>query len=411
MSNDERRTIMATQNPATPLVTTQVGPADLAKKPRIGESIIQGLLFLAGAISILTTIGIVYILGSESLRFFSLQWGSTNKTIVTDIDESTTVLTVDERGAELAAGDLIRLGSEEMQVLAVEPLAITVERGMNNTMAVSHTEGLQIFNSFKVRLSEIFGTTNWTPPLGQFGMWPLILATLMTSVIAMFVALPLGLGTAVYLSEYASDRARNILKPLLEILAGIPTVVYGYFALTFMTPLLRTIFGASNVSIFNTASAGIVVGILIIPLVSSLSEDALHAVPDGLRQAAYGLGATKFETSLKIVLPAALSGITAAFVIAISRAIGETMVVAIAAGAGPKNFELGKDNLFGYILNPFESAETMTGHIVRISGGDLSYNSIDYNSIFAIGLLLFLMTLTLNIISRRFVARFREVYE
>lgn len=402
---------MVTQNPAAPFVGTQTQKSDLAKKPRIRETIIQTLLFLAGAISILTTIGIVYILGSESLRFFATQWESTNKIIATDIDTNSTDIPVGAGGAAIEAGDLIRLGNEQMEVLAVEPLSITVERGANGTAVAPHAEGLQIFNSFKVTLNEIFGTTNWTPPLGAFGIWPLIIATLMTSIIAMIVALPLGLGTAIYLSEYASERARNILKPILEILAGIPTVVYGYFALTFMTPLLRRIFGESNVDIFNTASAGIVVGILIIPLVSSLSEDALHAVPDGLRQAAYGLGATKLETSLKIILPASLSGITAAFVVAISRAIGETMVVAIAAGAGPKNFTLGEESLFGFVLNPFKSGETMTGHIVRISGGDLSYNSIDYNSIFAIGLLLFLMTLSLNILSRRFVARFREVYE
>ena len=162
--------------------------------------------------------------------------------------------------------------------------------------------------------------------------------------------------------------------------------------------------------IFNTASAGIVVGMLIIPLVSSMAEDALHAVPDSLRQAAYGIGATRLETSLQVVLPAALSGITAAFVVAISRAIGETMIVAIAAGAGPKNFTLAEDGL-GYVLNPFVAAETMTGHIVRISGGDLSYNSLDYNSIFAIGLVLFVITLGLNAVSRRFVERFREEYE
>jgi phosphate transport system permease protein len=167
-----------------------------------------------------------------------------------------------------------------------------------------------------------------------------------------------------------------------------------------MTPLLRAIFGANVVQIFNTASAGIVVGILIIPLVASMSEDALHAVPNSLRQAALAVGATKLETALRVVVPAAVSGIAAAFVVAISRAVGETMVVAIAAGAGPK-----------FTFNPFESAETMTGHIVRISGGDLSYDSIDYNSIFAIGLLLFFMTFTLNVISRRIVARFREVYD
>jgi phosphate transport system permease protein len=222
----------------------------------------------------------------------------------------------------------------------------------------------------------------------------------MTSTIAMLVALPLGLFAAIYLSEYASPRTRGLLKPILEVLAGIPTVVYGYFALTFMTPLLRTIFGSGVVEIYNTASAGLVLGILILPLIASMSEDSLHAVPGALREASYGLGATKLETSFKVVLPAALSGITAAFVVGISRAVGETMIVALAAGAGP-----------AFTFNPFKAAETMTGHIVRISGGDLSYGTIDYNSIFAIGLMLFIMTLALNIISGHIVRHFREVYE
>ncbi|MBC7255281.1 MAG: phosphate ABC transporter permease subunit PstC, partial [Chloroflexi bacterium] len=211
---------------------------------------------------------------------------------------------------------------------------------------------------------------------------------------------PLGLCTAVYLSEYASDRVRSWLKPVLELLAGIPTVVYGYFALTFMTPLLRAIFGRDVVDIYNTASAGIVMGILILPLITSMTEDALSAVPRSLREASYALGATRLETAVTIVLPAALSGIAAAIILAISRAVGETMIVAIAAGSGP-----------AFTFNPFKAAETMTGHIVRISGGDLSYDSMDYNSLFAIGLALFLITLTLNIISRWFVQRFREVYE
>jgi phosphate transport system permease protein len=320
----ERSEVMASRQPLAARSTEEVA-AMLARKPRIRESIIQGLLFLCGAISILTTLGIVYELGKESWLFF---------------------------------------GSPE------------------------------------VDLREFFGSTRWQPQLLQFGIWPLVTATLVTSTIAMVVALPLGLATAIYLSEYASARARNTLKPILEVLAGIPTVVYGYFALTFMTPLLRSIFGQNTVQIFNTASAGIVVGILIIPLVSSMSEDALHAVPNSLRQAAMALGATKLETALRVIVPAAFSGIAAAFVVAISRAVGETMIVAIAAGAGPN-----------FTLNPFEAAETMTGHIVRISGGDLSYDSIDYNSIFAIGLLLFFMTLFLNIASQRVVARFREVYE
>ncbi len=272
-------------------------------------------------------------------------------------------------------------------------------------------EALLFFQTKEVSLGEFFSSTTWEPQIFEFGIWPLVRSTLMVGFIAVLVAVPLGLATAVYLSEYASDRARGLLKPVLEVLAGIPTVVYGYFALTFVTPLLRSLLGVSLVEIFNVASAGIVVGVLIIPLVSSMSEDALHAVPLSLREAAHGLGATKLEVSLRVVLPAALSGITAAIVVSVSRAIGETMVVAIAAGAAPRNWNLGKDGLFSTVLNPFISGETMTGHIVRISGGDLSYNSIDYDSVFAIGLMLFLMTLSLNMLSRRFVARFREVYE
>jgi phosphate transport system permease protein len=228
----------------------------------------------------------------------------------------------------------------------------------------------------------------------------------------MLIALPLGLMIAIYLSEYASPRMRGILKPVLEVLAGIPTIVYGYFALTFMTPILRNIFGDGVVEIYNTASAGIVIGILILPLVTSMSEDALTAVPRSLREAAFGLGATKLETSVRIVLPAALSGIAAAVIVAMSRAVGETMVVAVAAGAGPRNFNSWGEAFTNFgIMNPFKAAETMTGHIVRISGGDLSYDSIDYASLFAIGLLLFFMTLGLNIISRIIVARFREEYD
>ena len=202
-------------------------------------------------------------------------------------------------------------------------------------------EALLFFRSEEASIGEFLTSTHWQPAILDFGIWPLVLATLTTSVTAMAVALPCGLATAIYLSEYASPRVRGVVKPVLEVLAGIPTVVYGYFALTFMTPLLRSILGVGVVEIFNTASAGIVVGILIIPLVSSISEDALHAVPMSLREASYGVGATKLETSLRVVLPAALSGITAAFVVSISRAIGETMVVAIAAGAGPKNFTFG----------------------------------------------------------------------
>ncbi len=261
-------------------------------------------------------------------------------------------------------------------------------------------EAMLFFAHPEVSLIEFLTSTRWQPAIGNFGIWPLVTATIVTTVIAVSVALPVGLAVAIYLSEYASSRARGTLKPILEVLAGVPTVVYGYFALTFMTPLLRAIFGENVVEIYNTASAGLVIGILILPLVCSMSEDALSAVPRSLREAAYGLGATKLETALRVVVPAALSGITAAFIVAVSRAFGETMIVAIAAGAGPN-----------FTLNPFKAAETMTGHIVRISGGDLSYDSLDYDSLFAIGLVLFLITLALNLLSQQVVRRFREVYE
>ena len=270
------------------------------------------------------------------------------------------------------------------------------------TLAIVYELGKEawlFFGSPDVTFAKFFGGTKWQPGIGQFGIWPLVTSTLVTSGIAMLVSLPLGLSAALYLSEYASPRARSALKPILEILAGIPTVVYGYFALLFMTPLLQKIFG-DQVQVYNMASAGIVMGIMILPLISSMSEDALSAVPRSLREGAYAMGATKLEASLQIVLPAALSGIGAAFIIGISRAVGETMIVAVAAGAGPN-----------FTFNPFQAAETMTGHIARISGGDLSYNSIDYNSLFAIALMLFLVTLVLNLISQWVVGRFREKYE
>ena len=271
------------------------------------------------------------------------------------------------------------------------------------TLAIVYELGKEawlFFGNPDVTFAKFFDTTTWQPGIGHFGIWPLVTSTLITSSIAIFVSLPLGLAVALYLSEYASPKARSALKPILEILAGIPTVVYGYFALLFMTPLLQSIFGKQTVEVYNMASAGIVMGIMILPLISSMSEDALSAVPRALREGAYAMGATKFETSVQVVLPAALSGIGAALIIGISRAIGETMIVAIAAGSGPN-----------FTFNPFKAAETMTGHIARISGGDLSYNSIDYTSLFAIALMLFLVTLILNLISQGIINKFRQRYE
>ncbi len=299
--------------PKSPVLTKHVRPF---------EAFIKIILLLCGAVSILTTIGIVLVLGLESIAFFQ-----------------------------------------------------------------------------QVPLSDFLLSTTWQPRLNQFGIWPLLTATLMTTFFAMLVSVPLGLAAAIYLSEYAAPRTRSILKPVLELLAGIPSVVYGYFALTFMTPLLQAIFGP-QVQVYNTLSAGLVMGIMILPTVASMSEDALNAVPRSLREASYGLSATKFETVSKVVVPAAFSGLVAAFLIGMARAIGETMIVALAAGAGP--------NL---TLNPFEPAETITGYIARISGGDISYDSLDYLSIFTLGLFLFLFTLILNLISQQISKRYREVYQ
>jgi phosphate transport system permease protein len=292
-----------------------------------------------------------------------------------------------------------RRGEGLIQVLLVASGVLSIA----TTIAIVYIlarESWLFFGAPEVSLVEFLTGTVWQPSNGEFGVWPLLNSTLRTSAIAILVAFPLGLAAAVYLSEYASLHARNRIKPILEVLAGIPTVVYGYFALTFMTPLLRALLGRDVVQIYNTASAGIVMGIMIVPLISSMSEDALSAVPRSLREAALSLGATRLEVALRVVVPAALSGVFASLLVGAARAFGETMIVAIAAGAGP--------NFTG---NPFLPAETITGHIARISGGDLPYNSLDYNSLFALGLLLFVVTLGLNVVGRWIVSRFREVYE
>ncbi len=262
------------------------------------------------------------------------------------------------------------------------------------------SEAFLFFSSGEVSLLEFFSSIEWQPVINKFGILPLLNSTLMTSFIAMLVAGPLGVFAAIYMSEYASNKFKSVIKPVLEILAGIPTIVYGYFALTFITPSLKTILGHDVVDVYNTASAGIAMGILIFPLIASMSEDALSAVPSGLRQAAYGLGATKLEVSTGIIVPSAISGIMAAFIVGLSRAVGETMIVALAAGAGSN-----------FTFNPFKSAETMTGYIARISGGDIGYDTVDYNSIFAIGIFLFVITLVLNIISQKIIRRYREIYD
>ncbi|MFL1671574.1 phosphate ABC transporter permease subunit PstC [Paenibacillus dendritiformis] len=292
------------------------------RRMHLSDKIVPVLLFLCAAVSVLTTIGIVYTLFSETWSFFS-----------------------------------------------------------------------------HVNIADFLFGTRWSPLIQpkEFGILPLIGGTLLVTLIACLVAIPIGLASAIYLSEYAPDRVRKIVKPILEVLAGVPTIVYGYFALTFVTPIIREIFPSTGV--FNALSAGIVVGIMIIPMVSSLSEDAMTAVPRSLRHGAYALGATRFEVALKIVVPAALSGIVSSAVLAFSRAIGETMIVTVAAGATPQ-----------LTLNPLESIQTMTAYIVQVSLGDTPHGSIEYGTIFAVGMTLFIITFLLNILALWVARRFREEY-
>jgi phosphate transport system permease protein len=295
--------------------------------PRYGERVVEGVLFLAALVSVLTTIGIVIAIIGPTIEFFR------------------------------------------------EPA---------------------------VSLWGFLTGTEWTVLFSEaqreFGVLPLVTATLTTTVIALLVAIPLGLGAAIYLAEYASPRARKVLKPVLEVLAGIPTVVYGFFALAFVTPnLLQKII---DVGTFSMLSAGLVMGVMIIPTVASLSEDAMTAVPQSLRDGAYGLGSTKMQVATRVVVPAAISGIVAAFVLGISRAVGETMIVVLAAGSTP--------NL---TINPLEPAQTMTAFIAQAASGDQPTGSVGYESLFAVAALLFAITVLMNFISIRLVRKYREEYE
>jgi phosphate transport system permease protein len=280
-------------------------------------------------------------------------------------------------------------------LLASSLITIAVTVGIILVLSI---EAVQFFK--EVSIIDFFTDTQWTPLFTEkhFGILPLLSGTLLTSFIAISVALPIGLSISIYLSEYAPKSFRKTVKPLLELLASIPTVVYGFFALVIVTPYLQTII--PNLSGFNSLSAGIVMGIMIIPYVSSLSEDALHAVPNSLREASFGMGATKLQTAFKVIVPAASSGIIVSIILAISRAIGETMIVAVAAGQQPR-----------LTLDPTVPVETITAYIVQVSLGDVQHGSLEYRTIFAAGITLFVFTFLLNTLSYRIRKKFQEKYE
>jgi len=271
----------------------------------------------------------------------------------------------------------------EFLLLGISSITILTTLGI---VAILLYESFQFF--LKVPIKDFLLDTQWTPLFYEkrFGIWPLVAGTFLTSLIAMSISIPFGLFIAIYLSEYSREKTRRILKPLVEILAGVPTVVYGYFALLTVTPFLKTFI--PDLSGFNALSAGIVMGIMIIPIISSLSDDAMRAVPNTLREASYALGASKFQTIFNVVIPTAFSGIASSFILGISRALGETMIVAIAAGQKP--------NL---TLNPLEPIETMTAYIVQVSLGDVPHGTLEFSTIFAVGFTLFLMTLFFNLLA------------
>ncbi|MDR5683375.1 MAG: phosphate ABC transporter permease subunit PstC [Armatimonadota bacterium] len=325
------------------------------KKRRVGERLIESGLAVCGLWSILITLSIVGVLLFETVAFFRLPIEATNPEIVS------------------RRADLQRF-AEARPDLVGRPLAL---------------------------VREFFTETTWSPLFSnkRFGILPLVAGTVLTSLIALLVAVPIGLLAATYLSEFASARTRARVKPVLEILAGVPTIVYGYFALTFVTPLLQDYVFGQAMAGQNALSAGLVMGVMILPLVASLSEDVMRAVPVDLRHGAYALGATRMEVAVRVVLPAALSGIAAACILALSRAVGETMIVALAAGQTPN-----------WTFNPLETVSTITAFIVQVSLGDTPYGSVEYRTLFAVGMVLFLMTLAMNIVSYRIVRRFQEVY-
>ena len=255
----------------------------------------------------------------------------------------------------------------------------------------------------EVSFKQFFLETQWQPlfePI-SFGIWELVAGTLLVTFWALVFAVPIGLATAVYLSEYAHPNTRKVLKPIVEALAGVPTVVYAYFALTFITPdLLRPMFGADQVNVFNALSASIMLAVMVLPTIASISEDAMANVPRDLREAAYGLGATRLEVTIRVVFPAALSGIIAAILLALARVVGETLIVAIAAGSTPQ-----------LTVNPFEGVQTMTGFMLQVGLGDAARGTVDYQALFAVAMMLFLITLAFNVAAYFFVRRYREEYE
>ncbi|MBC7782711.1 MAG: phosphate ABC transporter permease subunit PstC [Burkholderiales bacterium] len=374
---------------------------------RVKEFFIEGFLFIAGASSILITLGIVFVLLYETIPFFA--WQSRALHLPEAVAGHTTVSAV-----------LVRAGDEVVQGTPILEAAIVEDGARKSVQLVASQftrineinvkvgdsiarDTLVISADERVRFTDFFGDRLWAPvfDIPRFGIWSLITGTLVTTAVALMVAVPAGTISAIWLSEYCNPALREWIKPTLELLAAVPTVVYGYFALLVVTPLLQRLFGLVGYDLdgFNMLSAGLVMGIMIIPYIASLSEDAMRAVPMQMREGSYAMGATRFQTAVRVLIPAALSGMTAAYILAISRAVGETMIVALAAGLQSK-----------FTLDPTESAATISAAIVQAVMGDLPHESTAYRAVFAAGLGLMIITLFFNIAGHMLRKRYREAY-
>lgn len=411
-------------------LTTQseAGPVGRARRRSarartVREGVVTSGLVFCSSVSVLTTIAIIVVLATETVLFFTFEKEVLTGTARGDeVVPITMTIDVSESGGRAALTEDLRdtvslqtlgiLGhAEKLDVFGpddrrVARLSIAgVENGMLVLESVPSrlddvTARVEIRRD-EVTLREFFLTGTWSPLLGtekHFGIWPLVSGTVMVTVVAMVFAIPLGLVTAIFLSEYAPRPLRAALKPVLEVLAGIPTVVYGFFALTVITPALKSLM--SGIDVYNVLSAGLAVGIMCLPIVTSISEDALQAVPRSLREGAYATGATRFDVSLKVVMPAALSGIVASALLSVARAVGETMIVTLAAG-----------NLARLVLDPRGQGQTMTAYMVQIFLGDTSNFGVEYYSSYAVAAMLFVMTLLVTIVGHLIRLRFREAYE
>jgi phosphate transport system permease protein len=395
----------------TPQSVTEAlrGQPDLQRR----ETIIQMVMLACAIFCIFVTAGIVFILSEVGVQFFTDEYFANSGLLQRATQNLATQAGLS--GSEL--NDIIRLAVDERPVTfsriaeSIPNVTPEILREAYENLKQTTSTGEKLWLAFTNSVQRFFLDNRWTPLFAskRFGIWPLVNGTMLVSAVAMAVAIPFGLLTAIYLSLYASPRLSSLLRPLVEVLAGIPTVVYGYFALLYISPIIQSIY--PDAPIFNVLSAGLMMGVMIIPTVSSISIDAINAVPRSLLDGAYALGATKMEVILRVVFPAATSGIVASIILGISRAVGETMIVTVAAGQQPVSYG---DTFWSAIqaaINPLQSMATMTAFIAQVALGDAPAGSIQYKTLYAVGLSLFLMTMAMNVLSQYVSTRFREVYE